>query len=621
MCHCFRFVAPPTVYQTWSSWRCAFRRFIRRVWSFKRSLTGLGIHCFSNLERLTRCLATVPRVEVDLANRCADCVNRAMGTCMSTHSMVLSEKRKPDRKCGPPVSAGSNKRVKSKNRESKKEAGTLSGNERRAPRRMIINGTSNVACLFTQQGRKGLNQDAMIVWEDFGLREDTVFCGVFDGHGPYGHLVAQSVRDLLPPKLEANWQTLSCAGDKGISLSGARNDFERSARRGHIKEDGSFSVEPGLFSLWKEAFSNAYMSMDKELRGRPNIDCFCSGTTAVTLLKQGGDVIIGNVGDSRAILGTKSDDGSLLAVQLTVDLKPNLPQEAERIRQCKGRVFALHDEPEVHRVWLPNENSPGLAMARAFGDFCLKNFGVIAVPEVTHHRLTQRDQFIVLATDGIWDVLSNDQVVDIIASVSARALAARAVVEVAVRAWRLKYPTSKVDDCAVVCLFMEDIRAVPSEPRSKEQGNAADPTVMHQISKESSGSKERECPAVGKPAGTCPPAVSSNVGAIQVHSVSGRIEDVISSEKMHNLRHSGSVVAMKNLTNAELSHKSPSELEYLANKAKSNKIEYHRNDRDTNEGLPADAYDSEWTALEGVTRVNSLVALPRFSPGDMRAGG
>lgn len=42
---------------------------------------------------------------------------------------------------------------------------------------------------------------------------------------------------------------------------------------------------------------------------------------------QGSDVIIGNVGDSRAILGTMSDDGSLKAVQLTVDLKPNLPRK------------------------------------------------------------------------------------------------------------------------------------------------------------------------------------------------------------------------------------------------------------------------------------------------------
>lgn len=56
------------------------------------------------------------------------------------------------------------------------------------------------------------------------------------------------------------------------------------------------------------------------------------------------------------------------------------------------------------RVWLPNNDSPGLAMARAFGDFCLKDFGLISVPEISYRRLTERDEFIVLATDGVRNV-------------------------------------------------------------------------------------------------------------------------------------------------------------------------------------------------------------------------
>jgi hypothetical protein len=75
--------------------------------------------------------------------------------------------------------------------------------------------------------------------------------------------------------------------------------------------------------------------------------------------------------------------------------------EAERIKKCKGRVFALEDEPEVPRVWLPFDDAPGLAMARAFGDFCLKEYGVISIPEFTHRLLTDKDQFIVLASDGV----------------------------------------------------------------------------------------------------------------------------------------------------------------------------------------------------------------------------
>lgn len=77
------------------------------------------------------------------------------------------------------------------------------------------------------------------------------------------------------------------------------------------------------------------------------------------------------------------------------------PGEARRIRRCNGRVFAHQDEPDVARLWLPNCNSPGLAMARAFGDFCLKDFGLISVPDVTYRQITEKDEFIVLATDGV----------------------------------------------------------------------------------------------------------------------------------------------------------------------------------------------------------------------------
>lgn len=61
----------------------------------------------------------------------------------------------------------------------------------------------------------------------------------------------------------------------------------------------------------------------------------------------------------------------------------------------------MQDEPEVPRVWLPFDDAPGLAMARAFGDFCLKEYGVISVPDFFHWALSSRDQFVVLASDGV----------------------------------------------------------------------------------------------------------------------------------------------------------------------------------------------------------------------------
>lgn len=61
----------------------------------------------------------------------------------------------------------------------------------------------------------------------------------------------------------------------------------------------------------------------------------------------------------------------------------------------------MEEEPDVFRVWRPDQDAPGLAMARAFGDFCLKDFGLISVPEIYYRKLTEKDEFLVLATDGV----------------------------------------------------------------------------------------------------------------------------------------------------------------------------------------------------------------------------
>ncbi|KFK30642.1 hypothetical protein AALP_AA6G008500 [Arabis alpina] len=335
----------------------------------------------------------------------------------------------------------------------------------RIPGRLFLNGSTDTASLFSQQGKKGPNQDAMILWENFGSMEDTVFCGVFDGHGPNGHIVAKRVRDLLPLKLGSHLESyVSCEEvlqEISINTCDRKNLVHISAggesrvyNKDSVKDEDV--IETLLASIVK-----AYRFMDKELKMQKDVDCFCSGTTAVTMVKQGQHLVFGNIGDSRAVLGTRNKENKLVPFQLTEDLKPDVPAEAERIKKCRGRIFALRDEPGVSRLWLPNHNSPGLAMARAFGDFCLKDFGLISVPDVSYRLLTEKDEFVVLATDGIWDALTNEEVIEIVAKAPTRSSAGRALVEAAVRNWRWKFPTSKVDDCAVVCLFLE------SEPNYK----------------------------------------------------------------------------------------------------------------------------------------------------------
>uniref|UniRef100_M8BAW9 protein-serine/threonine phosphatase n=1 Tax=Aegilops tauschii TaxID=37682 RepID=M8BAW9_AEGTA len=278
-------------------------------------------------------------------------------------------------------------------------------------------GSGTLAAVWSRRGEKGTNQDCSVVWEGFGCQDDTVFCGIFDGHGQWGHYVSKAVRDSLPSSL-----------------------FRR-------------------------------------------LDAVNSGSTALSIVKKGNMMVIANVGDSRAVLGTTSDDGSIAAVQLTVDFKPNLPQEKARIVQCKGRVHCHEDEPGVHRVWLPDREAPGLAMSRAFGDYCVKDYGVISAPEVTQRKITARDQFVILATDGVrdkfllsmvvpflcalphhlmdvekwgqvWDVVTNEEAVQIVADTPEREKAAKRLVQCAVRAWRRKRRGYAVDDCSAICLFL-----------------------------------------------------------------------------------------------------------------------------------------------------------------------
>ncbi|CAK9161860.1 unnamed protein product [Ilex paraguariensis] len=306
-----------------------------------------------------------------------------------------------------------------------------------------FNETQRIGSVYSQQGSKGSNQDAAILYQGCGM-EDGTFCGVFDGHGKNGHIVSRFVRNHLPSLL------LNQRNDLTKNNTVASNVKIRN--RNKIAE-GEL-VPQKNFHKQKEACISAFKVIDRKIKHLENLDCSCSGTTAVVVVRQGEDLVIANLGDSRAVLGTVRDDG-IMAVQLTTDLKPGLPSEADRIRKCNGRVGALKEEPHVQRVWLPHDDTPGLAMSRAFGDFLLKNHGLIALPDVSFHRLTPNDKFLVLATDGVWDVLKNDHVIWIVHSAENEEAAAKAVVEAAVAAWKQKYPSSRRDDCTVLCLFLQ----------------------------------------------------------------------------------------------------------------------------------------------------------------------
>jgi serine/threonine protein phosphatase PrpC len=97
-----------------------------------------------------------------------------------------------------------------------------------------------------------------------------------------------------------------------------------------------------------------------------------------------------------------------------------LKEESERILARGGRIDSFKDyynngEPiGPQRVWLKHEEMPGLAMSRSMGDGVAHSVGVSADPETLEFTLSVNDKFVVIASDGVWEFLSNEDVAQIV---------------------------------------------------------------------------------------------------------------------------------------------------------------------------------------------------------------
>ena len=151
-----------------------------------------------------------------------------------------------------------------------------------------------------------------------------------------------------------------------------------------------------------------------------------SGTTAVVCIIRGSYLLALNVGDSRAVIAYECNDQFQVA-DLTRDHKPDLPEEKRRIEQAGGRVFAMEYEDGFlgpSRVWLHDQDIPGLAMSRSLGDtvahsvgivaFGMITVGVISTPEVFERSLTVDDRVVVLGSDGLWEFLPSMEAIQLI---------------------------------------------------------------------------------------------------------------------------------------------------------------------------------------------------------------
>ena len=102
---------------------------------------------------------------------------------------------------------------------------------------------------------------------------------------------------------------------------------------------------------------------------------------------------------------------------LSNDLKPTLPLEKQRIIENGGRVEQFIENDGTtngpYRVWVQDEMYPGLAMSRSIGDFIASSVGVIPNPEIIEYNLNNSSKYMIIASDGIWQFMSNEKVMNI----------------------------------------------------------------------------------------------------------------------------------------------------------------------------------------------------------------
>ncbi|KAF2430684.1 PP2C-domain-containing protein [Tothia fuscella] len=214
-----------------------------------------------------------------------------------------------------------------------------------------------------------------------------------------------TILDLLPEGAKSNGT--ATAADKRLSFFGVYD--------GHGGDKVAIYTGEHLHNIiakqeaWKtggieQAIKDGFLACDRAILSDPKYEEEVSGCTACIGIVTNNKIFCGNAGDSRAVLGIKGR-----AKPLSFDHKPQ--NDAEKARICAAGGFV-----DFGRV---NGN---LALSRAIGDFEFKKSAelppeqqiVTAFPDVTEHDISDDDEFLVVACDGIWDCQSSQAVVEFV---------------------------------------------------------------------------------------------------------------------------------------------------------------------------------------------------------------
>ncbi|KAF0698357.1 Aste57867_11007 [Aphanomyces stellatus] len=303
--------------------------------------------------------------------------------------------------------------------------------------------------IATEKGPKQSQEDAYYIGAFRGGRltlngftgtndpEEEGCFGVFDGHG--GDRASRHCAEFIFQRIHANLQK------RGFTSSSDASESElKSIIRDSILEiDGEFCQ----LSTAQQAFGGKFPMCSME-----------DGSTLVIAMIRGDKIFVANVGDSRAVLCQRTSKGKVSGVPLSRDHKPDDPIERQRIEAKGGRVTgvrpALFTTLWPFTRWMDVPRVDGiLSMTRAIGDATLKP-PISAEPDLFVHALGPTDKYLILACDGLWDVISNDKA----AKIACRSPSAQAAASAL-----CKYAMQKASEDNVTVLVV-DVAAFSSHP-------------------------------------------------------------------------------------------------------------------------------------------------------------
>ncbi|KAG6490227.1 probable protein phosphatase 2C 52 [Zingiber officinale] len=220
------------------------------------------------------------------------------------------------------------------------------------------------------------------------------------------------------PSMEDNYDHKSAEIDGNlISLFGIFDGHGGPRASEYLKEHlfNNLTKHPLLMVDTKVAISETFKRTDSDFLASESNTTRDDGSTASTAVLIGKQLFVANVGDSRAVICKAGK-----AIPLSDDHKPNRSDERKRIEDAGGIV-----------MWAGTWRVGGiLAMSRAFGNRLLKQF-VLAEPEIQEQLVDEELEFLILASDGLWDVVPNEDAVSLVRMEEEPEAAARKLTETA----------------------------------------------------------------------------------------------------------------------------------------------------------------------------------------------